>query len=178
MAFIAQETVRKQQRHYLSWGMYTLIAVFVHFNHFIDLKINFHTDPYNLASSRLLWFWGPCGVSTANFPPIRGIPQLEESGFLTVVWNPESFALDSRIQLKETGIPLTIGIQNPRRGMQNPTRDDSQQRFLAHHSVATLLRHCFECLQHCSNIATMCSTKNRRCESSRVTSPLHGAVIL
>ena len=31
--------------------MYTLIAVFVHFNHFIDLKINFHTNPYNLASS-------------------------------------------------------------------------------------------------------------------------------
>ena len=54
MAFIAQETVRKQQRHYLSLGIYTLIADFVHFNHFIDLKINFHTDPYNLASSRLL----------------------------------------------------------------------------------------------------------------------------
>ena len=31
--------------------MYTLIAVFVHFNHFTDLKINFHTNPYNLASS-------------------------------------------------------------------------------------------------------------------------------
>ena len=31
--------------------MYTLIAVFVHFNRFIDLKINFHTNPYNLASS-------------------------------------------------------------------------------------------------------------------------------
>ena len=27
------------------------MAVFVHFNHFIDLKINFHTNPYNLASS-------------------------------------------------------------------------------------------------------------------------------
>ena len=27
--------------------MYTLIAVFVHFNRFIDLKINFHTNPYN-----------------------------------------------------------------------------------------------------------------------------------
>ena len=46
-------------------------------------------------------------------------------------------------------------------------RDDSQQ-----HSVATLLRHCFEWLQHCSNIATLCCAKNRRCESFRVTSPL------
>ena len=41
--------------------MYTLITVFVHFNRFIDLKINFHTNPYNLASSMLLWFWVPCG---------------------------------------------------------------------------------------------------------------------
>ena len=55
------------------------------------------------------------------------------------------------------------------------TRDDSQRRFLAQHSVATLLRRCFEWLQHqqvaiCS-IATLCSLKNSICESSRVTSP-------
>ena len=30
----------------------------------------------------------------------------------------------------------------------------------------------FEWLQHCSNIATLCCAKNRRFESSRVTSPL------
>ena len=51
------------------------------------------------------------------------------------------------------------------------TRNDLQRRFLEQHSVATLLRHCFEYLQHCSNIATMCCAKYRRCESSRVTSP-------
>ena len=51
------------------------------------------------------------------------------------------------------------------------TRDDSQRRFLARHSVATLLRHCFEWLQHCSNIVTQCYAENRRCELSRVTSP-------
>ena len=50
------------------------------------------------------------------------------------------------------------------------TRDDSQRRFLAQHSVATLLRHCFEWLQHWSSIATLYCAKNRRCESSRVTS--------
>ena len=27
-------------------------------------------------------------------------------------------------------------------------------------------------MKHCSNIATLCCAKNRRCESSRVTSPL------
>ena len=52
------------------------------------------------------------------------------------------------------------------------TRDDSQRRFLTQHSVATLLRHCFEWSQHCSNIAKLCCAKNRRCESSRVSSPL------
>ena len=29
------------------------------------------------------------------------------------LWNTKSWALDSGIQLKESGIPLTIGIQNP-----------------------------------------------------------------
>ena len=47
-------------------------------------------------------------------------------------------------------------------------RDDSQRRFLVQPSVAIWLRHCFECLQHCSNVTTMCCAKNRRCKSSRV----------
>ena len=49
---------------------------------------------------------------------------------------------------------------------------DSQRRFLAQSSITTLLRHCFEWLQHCSNIAALCCAQNRRCESSHVTSPL------
>ena len=40
------------------------------------------------------------------------------------------------------------------------TRDDLQRRFLAQHSVATLSWHCFEWLQHCSSIATLCCGKN------------------
>ena len=44
--------------------------------------------------------------------------------------------------------------------------------ILAQHSVAVLLRHCFEWLQHCSSIATLYWTKSRLCESSRVASPL------
>ena len=35
------------------------------------------------------------------------------------------------------------------------TRDDSQRRFLAQDIIPTLLRHCFEWLQHGSNIATL-----------------------
>ena len=44
--------------------------------------------------------------------------------------------------------------------------------FLAQHSTSTLLRHCFEWMQHCPNIATLCYAQNRCSESSRVTSPL------
>ena len=65
-----------------------------------------------------------------------------ESGFRNpgkfFLWNPESWALKSGIQLKESGIPLMTGIQsprfidkdwnpvpgirNPQRGIQNPSR--------------------------------------------------------
>ena len=45
-------------------------------------------------------------------------PHVRESGFQypwkVCWWNPESSALESGIHLKESGIPLTIGIQNPR----------------------------------------------------------------
>ena len=44
------------------------------------------------------------------------------------------------------------------------TRYDSQRGLLAQHSVAILLRHCFEWL-HCSSIATPGCAKNPRCES-------------
>ena len=50
------------------------------------------------------------------------------------------------------------------------TGDNSPPQFLAQCSVVTLLRHCFSWLQHCSNILTLCCAKNRRCESSPVTS--------
>ena len=39
--------------------------------------------------------------------------------------------------------------------------------FLAQRSITTLLRHSFEWLQHCSDIATLCCAQNRRCESCR-----------
>ena len=44
--------------------------------------------------------------------------------------------------------------------------------MLAQHSPPTLLRDCFEWLQHCPNIAALCCVKNQRCESSHVTLPL------
>ena len=66
-----------------------------------------------------------------------------------------------------------MSFARPRSLVKDVTRIDSQRRFLAQHCVAILLRHCFEWLQHCSNIATMCCAKNRGCKSSRLTSPRH-----
>ena len=43
--------------------------------------------------------------------------------------------------------------------------DDSHRRCLAQHSVTTLLRHCFEWLQHCSNI---CNAVLRQKPSLRI----------
>ena len=48
------------------------------------------------------------------------------------------------------------------------TRDDLQRRFLTQLIISTLLQHCFEGFQHCSNIATLCCAKSRACESSRL----------
>ena len=52
------------------------------------------------------------------------------------------------------------------------TLDDSQRRFLVQHSVAMLEQCCNHSKQCGNNVATLCCPKNRRCESSRVTSPL------
>ena len=47
----------------------------------------------------------------SSSPRIRDSPFPNPWNFC--LWNPESWALESRIQLKESGIPLRIGIQNP-----------------------------------------------------------------
>ena len=56
------------------------------------------------------------------------------------------------------------------------TRNDSQRRFLAQHSVEILEQYCNYSKQCRNNVATLCCAKNRRCESSRVTSPPGGAL--
>ena len=52
------------------------------------------------------------------------------------------------------------------------TRDDSQRRFLTQRILAMLEQCCNYSKQCRNNVVTPCCAKNRRCESSRVTSPL------
>ena len=51
------------------------------------------------------------------------------------------------------------------------TRNDSQRRFRAQHSVVTLEQCCNHSKQCRNNVVMPSCAKNRRCESSRVTSP-------
>ena len=41
--------------------------------------------------------------------PCNGIRNLGK----ICMWNPESWVLESGVQLKESGLPLAIGIENP-----------------------------------------------------------------
>ena len=68
----------------------------------------------------------------------------------------------------------SVSIQRRRRFREpkvDVTRDDSQRRFLAQHSVAMLEQCCNHSKQCRNNIATLCCAENGRCESSPVTSP-------
>ena len=51
------------------------------------------------------------------------------------------------------------------------TRDESQRKIWAQHIFAMLEQCCNYSKQCRNNVATLCCAKNRRCESSRLTSP-------
>ena len=78
----------------------------------------------------------------------------------------------------ETVLRDSAGPKETKHAKSDVTRDDSQRRFLAQHSVAMLEQCCNYSKQCRNNVATLCCAKNRRCESSRVTSPPGGGGVL
>ena len=68
--------------------------------------------------------------------------------------------------------PLSESLEQARFIEGDVTRDNSQRRFIAQHRVPMLEQCCSHSKQCRNNVATLCCAKNRRCESSRVTSPL------
>ena len=58
MAFIEEETVRKQHKLNSLWGMYTLIAVYVHFDRFVDLT--------KIPTQIIIWL--PVGFCESGIP--------------------------------------------------------------------------------------------------------------
>ena len=84
-----------------------------------------------------------------------------QSGFRNLInvclWNPESWVLESGIQLKESGIPLTIGIRNP-----SSTEKESGIQFLEsgiHRVESRISRLSFDYLRPNSDAAlVMCRT--------------------
>ena len=67
-------------------------------------------------------------------------------------------------------LPLFYFLLDKHLSKGDVTRDDPQRRFLAQHSAAMLGQCCNHSKQCRNNVATLCYAKNRRCESSRVTS--------
>ena len=70
---------------------------------FLLFFLNFGSTPKNLhLVAQVL------PNSNLNFKPCCGIRNPRKF----CLWNPESWVLESGIQIKESGIPITIGIQN------------------------------------------------------------------
>ena len=65
---------------------------------------------------------------------------------------------------------FTVRAKNGR-SKGNVTRNDTQRRVLAPHSIAMLEQRCNHSNQYYNNVATLCCAKNPRCKSSRVISP-------
>ena len=92
----------------------TLKSFLLFFSNFGSTPKNLHLVAQVLPNSNL------------NFKPCCGIRNPRKF----CLWNPESWVLESGIKIKESGIPITIGIQNssfftekywnPVRGIQNP----------------------------------------------------------
>ena len=94
---------------------------------FINMDINFSIDcyenPTDLKVSRIInSFWqGSCICTWVRVWHLQNKCHLfeRECRFRNInpgnfcFWNPESWTLESGIQFKESGIPLTIGIRNP-----------------------------------------------------------------
>ena len=75
----------------------------------------------------------------------------------------------NEVKIESVVVVISLSFTAVNRELKDDvTLYDSQQRFLAQHSVTALLWRCFEWLQHCSNIAMLCCAENRRCKSSRL----------
>ena len=91
--------------------------------------------------------------------------ELDWAGF----WIRKTRILDSTSKnFQDSGIPIPL---------DDVALHDSQRRSLEQHSVAMLEKCCTYSKQCRSNVAMLCCAKNRYRQSSRITSPLHKAII-
>ena len=137
-------------------------------------------------SSKIQKKWD--GLVSNSFSPMKKSKTVLNSGFHALHGSriPRQWNWDSGFQsLVGFRIPWTV-FRIPNRisdstsnifqiPKSRPLKVTLYGTILSQHSVATLLRLWFKWLQHCSNNAMPRCAKNRRCLSSRVTSPLHGA---
>ena len=81
------------------------------------------------SPEQLFWFL-PKAVYLLTLPLIPASPLRNLSNFC--LWNPESCALESGIQIKEYGMPLMIWIRNPNSSckLRNPVRNPESKTVL------------------------------------------------
>lgn len=81
------------------------------------------------SPEKLFWFL-PKAVCLVTLPLISASPLRNLSNFL--LWNPESCALESGIQIKEYGMQLKIWIRNPNSSykLRNPVRNSESMTVL------------------------------------------------
>ena len=94
--------------------------------------IPFKTTDWNINTTRYHRSYERCVVKMGIFPYKLGLPYVRESGFrkpwICRFWIPESWALESGINLQESWILLTTGIRNP--GHWRSTPDGIMQQNL------------------------------------------------
>lgn len=90
--------------------MYTLMAVYVHFNCFIHLTINSHTNPFYLASSKL----GRLGSLLENKMEMtwtKLVPRLHKNAFLFIYSNIFSMFI-AKVQMSRKSRFVRLSEQN------------------------------------------------------------------
>ena len=123
-----------------------------------SLFLNLSAVPKKSTPGKFAYIW--------HFQPIRiNATKFEKREFILKVTFPlpsPSPLLKLALHSIQKNLILFVLLLQPNRDV---TRDNSQRRFLAQHSVAMLKQCCNNSKQRRNNVATLCCAKNRRCES-------------
>ena len=121
--------------------------------HDYDLKMpnfTFYTGHEHKTATFFFFSW--TSIQPVRIQPQEGLPTFDELKEMKY----------ARLSLKQRDYTFEGDV----------TWDDSRERFWAQHSVAMLEQCCSHSKQFRNNVVMLCCAKNRRCEPSRVTSPL------
>ena len=106
---------------YSSLKRHTLLWLFAYLNTKLSRRARLSLDPAFVFATKL----PPLSVFFPNQEVLKCLVVRIRNPGNSCLWNPGSRVLESEIQLKDNGIPLTIGIRNPR-----STNNESRIQYL------------------------------------------------